>query len=107
MKSFRRTKQRRQPVGRRRKSTLIWISVEGIVKNKQTNKKSFCLQNKAHRHETTRTRTGRLVMHVKALSPLVSLIWQPFPNRHRNRGGFTEHLMHHSVQFEEGTTNTT
>lgn len=90
----------------RNKSTLIWISIGGIEKNN-----TFCLQNKAHKHETTRTRTGRLVMRAKTLSPLVSLIWWCFvvcffSNKDGNRGGFSEHLVHHSVQFEESTTNT-
>lgn len=57
----------------RNKSTLIWISIGRIAKNN-----TFCLQNKAHKHETTRTRTGRLVMRAKTLSPLVSVIWLCF-----------------------------
>lgn len=46
-------------------------------------------------------------MHVKALSPLVSFISAFFSKLAAETGSSTEHLVHHSVQFEEGTTNTT
>lgn len=46
-------------------------------------------------------------MHVKALSPLVSFFLAFFPKTATETGGFAEHLVHHSVQFEGGTTNTT
>lgn len=52
---------------KRAKLTLIWIYIKWDTKN------ILCSKDKS-KHKTTPSKTGRLVMHAKTLSILVSVI---------------------------------